>query len=71
MKYKVYEIGAECGLSGLYCIDKKNNDLVAIHAGSRDGSEIDDHTIQINPRFIVYIVEVDIDNDLTPHGGKR
>ena len=84
MKYKVYEIGAECGLSGLYCIDKKNNDLVksihqaiennefvAIHAGSRDGSEIDDHTIQINPRFIVYIVEVDIDNDLTPHGGRR
>lgn len=84
MKYKVYEIGAEFGLSGVNCIDKKNNDLVksihqaieknefvAIHAASRDGSEIDNHTIQVNPRFIGYIVEVDIDNDLTPHGGKR
>lgn len=84
MKYKVYEIGTKVGLSGVGCVDKKNNDLVksiyqaiennefvAIHAASQDGSEIDDHTIQVNPRYIEYIVEMDLDNDLTPHGGKR
>lgn len=84
MEYRVYEIGAEVGLSGVGCVDKKNNNLVksiyqaieknefvAIHAASRDGSEIDNHTIQVNPRYIEYIVEMDIDNDPTPHGGKR
>lgn len=84
MEYKVYEIGTKAGLSGLNCVDKKNNDLVksvyqaiennefvAIHAASQDGSEVDNHTIHVNPRFIEYIVEVDIDNDLTPDGGKR
>lgn len=84
MEYKVYEIGTEFELSGVYCVDQKNNDLVksihqaiennefvAIHAVSRDGSEIDSHTFQVNPRFIEYIVEVDLDNDLTPHGGMK
>ena len=84
MKYRVYEIGTNISFSGMFCIDKKNNDLVksinqaienndfvAIRGVSRDGSKIDNHTTQVNPRFIEYIAEVDRDHYPVDLGGKR
>lgn len=72
MKYKLYTIGTNNDLSRMFCIDKKNNDLmesvyqafekelfVDIHVVSDDGSRIIDNPVQVNPRFIEYIWEVD------------
>lgn len=84
MKYRVYEIGTNIGFSGMFCIDKKNNDLmesvylafeknlfVDIHVMRKDGSKINENPIQVNPRFIGYIVEVDRDHYPVHLGGKR
>lgn len=84
MEYKVYEVGASVGLSGTFCIDKKNNDLlqsiheaikknefVAIDVMSKDGSKFNDNPIQINPRHIDYIWELDHNSYPVHLGGKR
>ena len=84
MKYKVYEIGADAHFSGMFCVDKKNNDLlqsiykaietnefVNIHLMSDDGSKTVENPIQVNPRSIKYIWEVDRDWYTVHLGGKR
>lgn len=72
MKYKLYTIGTKNDLSKMFCIDKKNNDLmesvylafeknlfVEIYVVSDDGSKTIENAVQVNPRFIEYIWEVD------------
>lgn len=84
MEYKVYEIGTNIGLSGMFCVDKKNNDLlqsvyqafdknefVAIDVMSKDGSKMSENPIQVNPRHIEYIWEVDRSSYPVHLGGKR
>lgn len=84
MKYKLYTIGTNNDLSRMFCIDKKNNDLmesvyqafekelfVDIHVMNKDGSKINENPIKVNPRFIEYVWEVDRDHYPVHLGGKR
>lgn len=72
MEYKLYTMGTNNFLSRFFCIDKKNNDLmesvyqaiekdlfVDIHVVRDDGSKANENAVQVNPRFIEYIWEVD------------
>ena len=72
MEYKVYTIGTNNDLSSMFCIDKKNNNLmrsvyqafeknlfVEIHVVSDDGSKTTENAVQVNPRYIEFIWELD------------